>query len=191
MGVIALGFAMERLAGLSMGAWACIPTMFVFWSAVAGLILWGRPGNPAQRWLRRPRGAGAWSVLAVGVGLLSVREFVLGWHVLQSPTLVALWLGFGLLNPWLEEGYWRGLLIDATRGWPWGLGVVYSTALFALSHPLVWGVHSTALRHPAALVGLGLVGGVWGVAYWRPVASAGRSSAMPAPTSSGCRCRFF
>ena len=47
-----------------------------------------------------------------------------------------------------------------------GLGVVYSTVLFALSHPLIWGVHSTALRHPAALVGLGLVGGVWGLAYW-------------------------
>jgi membrane protease YdiL (CAAX protease family) len=108
-----------------------------------------------------------WSALALGVGLASVREFVLGWHVLQSPTLIALWLAFGLLNPWLEEGYWRGLLIDATRGWPWGLGVVYSTLLFALSHPLIWGVHSTALRHPAALIGLGLVGGVWGVAYWR------------------------
>jgi membrane protease YdiL (CAAX protease family) len=167
IGVIALGFAVQRLAGLAMGAWAWIPTMLVFWCAVASLIRWGSRGNPARLWLRRPTGSGLWSVLALGVGLVSVRELVLGWHVLRSPTLVALWLGFGLLNPWLEEGYWRGLLIDATRDWPWGLGVAYSTALFALSHPLIWGVHSAALRHPAVLVGLGLAGGVWGMAYWR------------------------
>jgi membrane protease YdiL (CAAX protease family) len=44
---------------------------------------------------------------------------------------------------------------------------VYSTLLFALSHPIIWGVHSVALRQPAALVGLALVGAVWGVAYRR------------------------
>ena len=167
IGVIALGYSVQRLAGLAMGVWAWVPTMLVFWSAIAGLILWGAQGKPARLWLGRPRGAGVWSLLAVAVGLLSVREFLSGWHVLESPVLLALWLGFGLVNPWFEEGYWRGLLIDATSGWLKGLGVVYSTVFFALSHPLIWGVNSTALRHPAALVGLGLVGGVWGLAYWR------------------------
>jgi membrane protease YdiL (CAAX protease family) len=76
-------------------------------------------------------------------------------------------MAFGLLNPWFEESYWRGLLIDATAGWVGGLGIVYSTLLFALSHPLIWGVHSVALRHPAALVGLALVGAVWSLAYRR------------------------
>jgi hypothetical protein len=167
IGLIALGVSVQCLAGLAMGAWAWIPTMLVFWVAIAALILWGGQGRPAKLWLRRPRGAWLWSFLAVAVGLISVREFLSGWYVLKSPTLLALWLGFGLLNPWFEEGYWRGLLVDATSGWPKGLGVVYSTVLFALSHPLIWGVHSTALRHPAVLVGLGLVGGVWGLAYWR------------------------
>lgn len=57
------------------------------------------------------------------------------------------------------------LLIDAAGRWKVA-GVVYSTALFAIS-PLVRGVHSVALRSPAAPVGLGLVGLVWGIAYAR------------------------
>jgi membrane protease YdiL (CAAX protease family) len=75
--------------------------------------------------------------------------------------------GFGLVNPWFEEAYWRGLLIDATADWVAGLGVVYSTLLFAWSHHLIWGVNSVALRHPAVVVGLAFVGAVWGVAYYR------------------------
>ena len=93
-------------------------------------------------------------------------EFVSGWRSLQSPGVLFLWLAFGLVNPWLEESYWRGLLIDATGRWKL-IGVMYSSVAFAASHPLIWGVHSIALRHPAAVVGLGLAGAVWGVVYWR------------------------
>jgi len=167
IGVIGLGYGVQRLAGPTMGAWAALPTIGVFWSAIAGLIFWGRRGKLPTSWLRRPQGARAWSILAVAVGLLSVREFLSDWSVLKSPPLFLLWLAFGLINPWFEEGYWRGLLIDATSERLKGLGVVYSTLLFAVSHPLIWGVHSTALRHPAALLGLVLVGAVWGVTYWR------------------------
>jgi hypothetical protein len=95
IGVIALGHSVQRLAGLAMGEWAWVPTMLVFWGAIAGLILWGGQGKPAKPWLGRPRGPWVWSLLAVAVGLISVREFLSGWHVLRSPALLALWLGYG------------------------------------------------------------------------------------------------
>ena len=167
VGVIALCHAVQRFLGAVLGVWAWLPTMLVFWGIAALLIAWGRQGNPLKTWLRRPRREWPWSALAVAVGLLSVGEFLSGWRTLASPGLVALWLLFGLVNPWFEESYWRGALIDATSNWASGLGVAYSTLCFALSHPLIWGVHSIALRHPAALVGLGLAGAVWGVAYYR------------------------
>jgi len=167
IGVIALGRAAQILAGPMMGVWAVLPTMLVFWSAIAGLVAWERRGELPARWLQGPRGPWLWSFLAVVVGLLSAREFFSGWSLLQSPPLFLYWLAFGLINPWFEEGYWRGLLIDATPDGLKGLGVVYSTLLFAVSHPLIWGVHSTTLRHPAALVGVLLAGGTWGLAYWK------------------------
>jgi uncharacterized protein len=166
-GVIALGHGVQRLAGPALGAWAWLPAMLAFWGAIVALIAYCGPGRRAKAWLRPPRGSWVWSVLAVGVGLLSLREFLSARHVLDSEGLLALWLGFGLANPWFEEGYWRGLLLDATSKWPMGLGVAYSALLFGLSHPLIWGVHSRALRHPAAVVGLVFVGIIWGLAYRR------------------------
>jgi membrane protease YdiL (CAAX protease family) len=163
--MIAVCHAVQRAGGSVLGVWAWVPTMMVFWACIAAVVGWS--GGAVRDWLRPPQGHWLWSALALGVGVASVREFVSGWRVLESPSLFWWWLGFGLVNPWFEEAYWRGLLIDATRGWVGGLGVVYSTLLFALSHPAVWGVHSIVLRHPAALVGLALVGAVWGLAYWR------------------------
>ena len=166
-GLVVTCHLVERAAGHALGVWAWVPTMMVFWATIAALILWGAGRHALGCWLQAPQGGWVWSVLAVAVGLLSLREFLAERHVLESATVFSLWLAFGLLNPWFEESYWRGLLIDATAGWVGGLGVVYSTLLFALSHPLIWGVNSIALRHPAALVGLALVGAVWSVAYRR------------------------
>ena len=167
IGVIALCHAVQRILGAVLGVWAWLPTMLVFWGIVALLIASGGRANPMKTWLRRPRRGWPWSALAVAVGLISMGEFLSGWRTLASPSLLALWLGFGLINPWFEESYWRGALIDATSNWASGLGVAYSTLWFALSHPLIWGVHSVALRHPAALAGLGIAGAVWGVTYYR------------------------
>jgi len=83
MGVIALGYGVQRMAGRAMGAWAWIPTMLVLWTAIAGLILWGGQGKPARLWLGRSRGTWVWSLLAVAVGLVSVREFLSHWRVLE------------------------------------------------------------------------------------------------------------
>jgi membrane protease YdiL (CAAX protease family) len=65
----------------------------------------------------------------------------------------------------LEEGYWRGLLLDNTRHWPAWLGVLYSTVFFAMNHPLTVGVYSIANRHPAVLISTGIMGLAWAVVY--------------------------
>ncbi len=163
--IIGVGRAAEQVAGRYLGSWAWLPTMLIFWTMIAVVVGWGRTRPPTE-WLCRPRGSAVWSILAVAVGLLSLRDFTSGWRVLGSLQVGGLWLAFGLVNPWFEEAYWRGLLIDASKGWR-GLGLLYSAVAFALSHPLVWGVNCSALRHPAVVMVLALVGILWGLAYWR------------------------
>ncbi len=164
--IIALGRGVEVATGPVLGAWAWVPTMLVFWLAIGVLVGWVHRGHIPREWLRKPRGRAVWSAVALLVGVMSLQEFVSGWQALLSPEVATLWLVFGLINPWFEEAYWRGVIIDAAGRWAFA-GVLYSAAAFAVSHPLVWGVHSVALRHPAALVGLGLAGLVWALAYWR------------------------
>lgn len=164
--VIGLGMSAQHAAGSCLGAWSWVPTMVVYWCGIVCVIKWSRPDRPTRLWFARPRGSVVWSILALGIGLVSVRELIAGWRSLLPVAVFVPWLLVGLLNPWFEESYWRGALIDAAGRWK-ALGVAYSTFAFAVSHPLIWGVHSVALGRPAAMVGLGVAGAIWGVAYWR------------------------
>jgi membrane protease YdiL (CAAX protease family) len=165
LGLIVVCNGVARAAGPTFGAWSWAPTMLVFWAAIAALAT--ASGTPPVARLGPPRGSWLWSLLAIGMGLLSASGFLDGLHTLGSPLVLVAWLVFGLANPWFEETYWRGVLGDATRSWPLGLGIAYSAVAFALSHPYIWGVHAAALRNPKALVGLIAVGLVWSVVYAR------------------------
>lgn len=45
--------------------------------------------------------------------------------------------------------------------------MVYSAAWFALSHPLIWGVHATAMRQWPVIAALFFVGVIWAIVYRR------------------------
>ena len=165
--LIAVCHLVQRLAGRDLGVWAVVPTMLVFWALIGAFIVQARGWGAFGAWLRPPRGSRFWALAGIGAGLLSLHEFLAAWPVLTSPAIFVSWLAFAAINPWFEEGYFRGLLLDAAEGWPAPLAIGYAVSLFAISHPLIWGVHSIAMRHPAALVGLCLVGTSWSVVYWR------------------------
>ncbi|WP_374660032.1 lysostaphin resistance A-like protein [Inhella sp.] len=153
-----------------MGVWAWVPTMLVFWLAI--FLLLRHEGLAHSRRRFGPAAgsrlnAGFWSTLAVLVGLLSLPGFLRHAGLLDSTSLVLAWLVFALVNPWFEEAYWRGLLMDRSCAWGWWPSLLWSSAAFALSHPLIWGIHSLPLRKPEALAALFFVGLVWGLAYQR------------------------
>jgi membrane protease YdiL (CAAX protease family) len=158
--------ALQYLFG-GLGVWAWVPTILFFWAAIAALAFACAGREGVSRWWQPARNASAWSALAVFMGLLSLPQFVLHWRALETPLVVGLWLAFAAVNPWFEEAYWRGLLLDATGGWNRVLSVLYSSALFAISHPLIWGVHSVPQRNPVIVPVLMAVGLVWAVTYRR------------------------
>ncbi|MCX6025651.1 MAG: CPBP family intramembrane metalloprotease [Chloroflexi bacterium] len=52
------------------------------------------------------------------------------------------WLIVGLVNPFAEEWYWRGLLLDAAKVWSSWLVIPLVSVLFSLNHLLGIGVTS-------------------------------------------------
>src|SRR5690606_22037549 len=152
-------------AGRDFGVWAWVPTMLGRW-LVIGFLLRQYPRPPPSRFARA-NGSAFWSVLAVLAGLLSLHGFASHWSLLSDMGLVAAWLVFALVNPWFEESYWRGLLMDSTASWGKAASLLYSSAWFAASHPLIWGIHSLPLRKPEAVGALLFVGLIWGLAYQR------------------------
>ncbi|MGH9942688.1 MAG: CPBP family glutamic-type intramembrane protease [Pyrinomonadaceae bacterium] len=78
-----------------------------------------------------------------GCRLSPVHCFLQNWRLLSSVWIWLPWLLFALINPWLEKGYWRGLLLDASAKWKTWASVLYTSAVYAASHPLMWGVKFT------------------------------------------------
>jgi CAAX protease family protein len=165
--LIAVGRVVQQVVGRVLGVWAWVPTMLFYWASIAGVIVWVGGVASIARWLRPARGPWAWRLLAVTVGLLSLPGFVKHSDVVRPPAMLFLSLTFAVVNPWFEEGYWRGVLLDTTARWGGLLSVSYSAIGFAVSHPLIWGVHSVALRQWAILPVLAAVGAAWAVAYRR------------------------
>jgi uncharacterized protein len=163
--VIAFAHVTARLAGGVLGVWAWAPTLLLFWSLIAALIIWSGGNAPTRRWLQPSQGSWRWALLAMGVALIPLPLLVLNWPLLGSPLVFLLWLAFGFLNPWFEEAYWRGALLDAASHWHSWAAVGYTSALFAASHPLIWGVHSIANGTIEVVVSTFVMGVVWSIIY--------------------------
>lgn len=158
--------AIQFTAGRYIGVWAWVPTMLGFWLVIA-LLLHKYPGPRPHHRFQRAYGSPSWSVLAVFAGFLSLHGFLDNWALLANGHLFIAWLAFALVNPWFEESYWRGLIIDSTASWGKLASLLYSSVWFAASHPLIWGIYSLPLRKLEAVGALFFVGLIWGLAYQR------------------------
>lgn len=165
--LIGICAAAQHVFGALLDIWAWVPTMLVFWALIAISIKWFVGAHAIAQWLQPAQGARFWGAIGLGVGLLSLHGFLSHWQILRDPLILSFWLAFALVNPWFEEAYWRGLLMDATRSWGAFPSIAYSAAWFALSHPLIWGVHSIAMRQWPVVLALLFVGVIWGLVYRR------------------------
>jgi uncharacterized protein len=163
--IIAVGRLIALLTQGALGIWVWIPMTLVVWGMFGFMIVWGGGREAIKRWLQAPQGAWGWAVLAMVVGVIPLTVFIAGWKLFPSVWIVLAWLLFALINPPLEEGYWRGLLLDNTKNWPGWLSVLYSTFFFAINHPLTIGVYSIANRNPAVLISTFIMGLAWSVVY--------------------------
>lgn len=163
--VILIGAIVIRLAEGSLGAWAWVPWILSYWAVAGFFVLWGGGREAIKRWMARPKGSWMWSALAILLALPSLFMFLTSWRVLIPTTVWIPWLAVGLVNPFLEEWYWRGLLLDNTSVWPTSLAIGFSSALFSLNHLLGIGATSIGGRHPVLLINALVLGIIFGVIY--------------------------
>ncbi len=110
-----------------------IPIILIYWAALA-FILYKYGTDNIKTWLQKPQGHWIWIVIAILVGFSSLPLFLQHYQVLRNLSILIPTVIFFLINPWLEEFYWRGLLIDVTTKWPGWISILYSTILFTIWH---------------------------------------------------------
>lgn len=161
--IILLGYLTALAANALIGAWAFIPLALVYWTSI---ILIVKPDKERFSVLfKKPSGSVIWRLLPYFPAVCTTVAFVWGLRVITvTPLLVALSVVFILINPVMEELFWRGWLLSRL---PWGrvFNIIYSTLLFTLSHYCMWGVFSVTIRSSMMLVPLLMMGSVWSISF--------------------------
>ncbi|MEW6027966.1 MAG: CPBP family intramembrane glutamic endopeptidase [Chloroflexota bacterium] len=163
--VILVGTIVIRLAERILGVWAWVPWILVYWASIGFLAIWGGGKESVRRWLARPQGSWLWSLLAILLALPSLSMFIESSHLLTPLYIWLPWLFVALVNPFLEEWYWRGLLLDKASILPIWVSVLGSSFFFMLNHLFGIGVTSVGGRSPVLLVNTFVFGIVFGVIY--------------------------
>ena len=151
-------------SGQVIGKWAFVPMLITCWLLWMYFVLRYGGGASIQRWLQPPKRTGWWIVLALFVGILPLPVFLFHHDALASWTIWLPWLVIALINPWIEEFYWRGLLLDYTKHWPAWTAVLYSSGLFALNH-FAFGINSQVNSGYDVVVATFIMGVAWAIIY--------------------------
>ncbi|MFH1851468.1 MAG: CPBP family intramembrane glutamic endopeptidase [Candidatus Neomarinimicrobiota bacterium] len=119
--------------GKYFGGMVLIPVILIYWGLLA-FILFRYGFDNIKRWLVKPQGHWGWIVLAGALGISSLPLFINNVTVFRDTAVLLLHIAFFIINPWLEEFYWRGLLLDVTKKWPTWLAATYSSVFFMVWH---------------------------------------------------------
>jgi hypothetical protein len=164
LAVVLAGHLVARAAAAVDPQTAWIPVALVYWGATAAVTLVATTAAQRRAWFAAARRRPWWvAPVALALGVMPVAGILLP-HldlVAAHTALVVPWLVFAVVNPVLEEAYWRGTLADATARWPVWAAACWTTASFVASHPLMWGVFSEGNRSPMLYASLTLMGLAW------------------------------
>lgn len=166
--IILVGYLTASIFSSFLNEWAWVPLALVYWTSLAICIVYFKGEKRVREWLGKSKPSKLSISLALIFGLFPMSVLIMNYHLFDSALIIFLWLAFALINPWLEEIYWRGLLLDAAIEWfPKWISVGYSTLFFILSHPLMWGVFSIANSHYHVIITLLILGIVWSIIYFK------------------------
>lgn len=150
-----------------MGKWAFIPTIMTMWTI--GLLAIWRVGGKARMktWLQPVAGKWGWKLLALLAGFTPITIFLNFYELLAPWHIWVPWLILALVNPWIEEGYWRGVIQDeaAKANWPAWATILYGSVCFATYHPLSYGIFSKLNWGWPVWISLLTMGLIWAISY--------------------------
>ncbi|MGB5982625.1 MAG: CPBP family glutamic-type intramembrane protease [Nonlabens sp.] len=115
--IIVVNLGNAYLFGHLIGKWAFIPMILVGWSLWLFFIVKYGGKESIIKWIKKPTGSFWCAVLAVFIGLIPLPLFIFHFDTLSDWSILLPWILLALVNPWIEEFYWRGLLLDHSRRW--------------------------------------------------------------------------
>lgn len=162
--IIAVNFGVAFLFGRMVGKWAFMPMIAIGWLLWLFFILKFGKAESIINWLKKPTGKIWWAFLAIVTGLIPLPLFIFHYNTLSDWSVWMPWIILALVNPWIEEFYWRGLLLDFTKNWSNWISVLYSSFLFSINHA-AFGINSKLNSGLEILLSTLIMGIAWGFVY--------------------------
>lgn len=162
--IIAINFGIAFLFGNIIGKWAFIPIILIEWCLFLFFILRYTKKETRKKWLQKSKGSFGWNILALFIGILPLPLFLMHYETLGIWQVWLPWILLALINPWLEEYYWRGLLLDYTKDWSNWIAIIFTSLVFALNHA-VFGVNSELNSGITVIISTLIMGIIWGLVY--------------------------
>ncbi len=154
------------VAGQYIGKWAFVPIILIEWVLFLFFIFFYGEAEALKRWLKPAKGGWGWIIGTLLIGITPLPIFLKYHELLSSWQLIVPWIMLAIINPWLEEFYWRGLLMDYSKNWGAPLSVAFSSLTFSLNHAM-FGINTELFRGYEVLISTLLMGIVWGITYKR------------------------
>jgi len=142
-----------------LGQWVFIPVVIFYWGISFLITLKFAGISGIKNWLQKPTGKRGWLVLSIVVGFIPLPILLTNLPIITLP-LMLLSIPLVVLNPFFEELYWRGFVLDFTFSSK-KISSLYSSILFILSHLFIWGVFSYGNRNYFLIGSLAIMSTVW------------------------------
>lgn len=162
--IISVNLIVAVLFGKIFQKWAFIPIILIEWCLFLFFILKFTDKETRVSWLKKSQGVFGWNALALVIGFLPLPLFLMHYDTLSVWCVWLPWILLALINPWLEEFYWRGLLLEYTKNWSNWLAILFTSLLFSLNHA-VFGVNSELNSGITIIISTFIMGMIWALVY--------------------------
>lgn len=162
--LLGLLVTLASLISKSVSNWIWIVFVVIYWIILLGLIIFFSGISSLLTIFKKPDGKYYWNVLAVILSAGSIFYFFENIEYYKIIPYLVSGIIFSLINPIIEELYWRKVLLDSIKKY-WLLQAVYFNILFSLIHYLALGQISSPNREIIIIPITFFAGLIWSLIF--------------------------
>ncbi|MCK5169072.1 MAG: CPBP family intramembrane metalloprotease, partial [Bacteroidales bacterium] len=104
-------------------------------------------------------------LIALVIGFMPFPILLLSYKYFTTTFLLMSWILVALINPFFEEIFWRGYMLEKGKNISFFVKSIISSLLFTLSHLAIWGVVSKAMLTKELIISVFIMGLAWSFIY--------------------------
>lgn len=165
--LIIIGALVSVLFNLIIGSKSWMILIFVYWGGITFFVYRDskKTGKTIKAYFKFQNFRWYLVLIALVVGLMPLPIFLISYKLFTSSFLIISWLFVAIVNPFFEELFWRGYMLEKGKDIRFGIKALLSTVFFTLSHPLMWGVFSKPMLTKELIISVFIMGLLWSFIY--------------------------